>query len=591
MGLDPFHFVAVPAPPKGASSPAGGGQATRQGANVAKALELSWMARVGALFKGVVLNGTSGEGQLRARGLVDCELQKEYTFIIQAHDCGSGPGGAEVKKSHKAVVHIQVNDVNEFAPVFREPEYRAAVTEGKIYDSILQVEATDQDCSPQYSQICNYQITTTSTPFAIDRNGNIRNTEKLSYDRQQQYDVQVTAWDCGQKRALRGVPVRIDVKPACKPGWQGWNERVDYEPGTGSKQLFPKMHLETCGGPLSSVRTTVELQTSHIGKGCDRETYSEKSLQKLCGASSGSTDLLPAPGAATNWTASLVTDSGRDSDLIFKFAGRQAAKIPDWVVPQNLTDQFTVATWMRHGPSPGPRAEKETLLCNSDKTEMNRHHYSLYVHNCRLVFLLRRDFTQVDTFRPAEFHWKLEQICDEEWHYYVINVEFPGVTLYVDGVTYDPYLVTDDWPIHPSQIDVQLTVGACWQGGEVTKPRFTQYFRGSLSGLTIRPGQDRRVRRSFPCLQALQRGTGHQLSEESGQEPQGIYCFFLLCFSHVLNIHHLTQQHQGALEVLVYAFIHAKLRYPASSHVEYFYWHDSKFEFTVKNWFCKRRRA
>lgn len=56
------------------------------------------------------------------------------------------------------------------------------------------------------------------------------------------------------------------------------------------------------------------------------------------------------------------------------------------------------------------------------------------------------------------------QICDKEWHYYVINVEFPAVTLFVDGVTYDPYLVTDDWPIHPSQIDMQLTVGACWQG-------------------------------------------------------------------------------------------------------------------------------
>lgn len=71
----------------------------------------------------------------------------------------------------RAVVHIQVNDVNEFAPVFREPQYHAAVTESKIYDSILQVEATDQDCSPQYSQICNYQIITTNTPFAIDRNG------------------------------------------------------------------------------------------------------------------------------------------------------------------------------------------------------------------------------------------------------------------------------------------------------------------------------------------------------------------------------------------------------------------------------------
>lgn len=71
----------------------------------------------------------------------------------------------------RAAVHIQVNDVNEFAPVFRESEYRASVTEGKIYDNILQVEATDQDCSPQYSQICNYQITSARTPFAIDRNG------------------------------------------------------------------------------------------------------------------------------------------------------------------------------------------------------------------------------------------------------------------------------------------------------------------------------------------------------------------------------------------------------------------------------------
>lgn len=36
---------------------------------------------------------------------------------------------------------------------------------------MLQVEAWDQDCSPQYSQICNYEIVTAGTPFAIDRNG------------------------------------------------------------------------------------------------------------------------------------------------------------------------------------------------------------------------------------------------------------------------------------------------------------------------------------------------------------------------------------------------------------------------------------
>lgn len=56
------------------------------------------------------------------------------------------------------------------------------------------------------------------------------------------------------------------------------------------------------------------------------------------------------------------------SEMIFKFDGRQGAKIPDGIVPKNLTDQFTITMWMKHGPSPGVRAEKETILCNSDKT-------------------------------------------------------------------------------------------------------------------------------------------------------------------------------------------------------------------------------
>ncbi|NXD42112.1 CSTN2 protein, partial [Copsychus sechellarum] len=464
-------------------------------------------------FEAVVLNKTSGEGRLRARSPIDCELQKEYTFIIQAYDCGSGPGGTNWKKSHKAVVHIQVKDVNEFSPAFKESMYKASVTEGKIYDSILQVEATDEDCSPQYSQICNYEIVTPDVPFAIDRNGNIRNTEKLSYDKQHQYEIMVTAFDCGQKHAAEDALVQVNVKPVCKPGWQDWNKRVEYRPGSGSIPLFPSIHLETCDGPVSSLHTTIELQTSSIGKGCDRETYSEKSLQKLCGASSGAIDLLPSPSTTTNWTAGLLMDS---NDIIFKFDGKQGAKIPDGIVPKNLTDQFTITLWMKHGPSPGLRAEKETILCNSDKTEMNRHHYALYVHNCRLVFLLRKDFDQADTFRPAEFHWKLDQICDKEWHYYVVNVEFPVVTLYMDGTTYEPYLVTNDWPIHPSHIAMQLTVGACWQGGEVTKPRFAQYFHGSLASLTIRPGKIE-SQKVISCLQACKEGLDINSLESLGQ--------------------------------------------------------------------------
>lgn len=43
------------------------------------------------------------------------------------------------------------------------------------------------------------------------------------------------------------------------------------------------MRLETCDEPITSIQATVELETNHIGKGCDRDTYSEKSIHRLCG--------------------------------------------------------------------------------------------------------------------------------------------------------------------------------------------------------------------------------------------------------------------------------------------------------------------
>lgn len=61
--------------------------------------------------------------------------------------------------------------MNEYAPVFKEKSYKATVVEGKQYDSILRVEAVDADCSPQFSQICSYEIVTPDVPFAIDKDG------------------------------------------------------------------------------------------------------------------------------------------------------------------------------------------------------------------------------------------------------------------------------------------------------------------------------------------------------------------------------------------------------------------------------------
>ncbi|XP_071021433.1 calsyntenin-1 isoform X4 [Oncorhynchus clarkii lewisi] len=458
-------------------------------------------------FEAVVLDKSTGEGVIRAKDKLDCELQKEHTFTIQAYDCGEGPHGANMKKSHKATVHIQVNDINEYSPVFKEKSYKATVIEGKKYDSILKVEAVDADCSFQFSQICSYEIVTPDVPFTVDKDGFIKNTEKLNYSKERMYKLTVTAYDCGKNRASEDVLVKINIKPTCKPGWQGFNKRIEYEPGTGSLALFPSMHLETCEEPITSIQANIELETNHIGKGCDRDTYSEKSLHKLCGASAGTVELLPAPSSSANWTVGLPTDNGHDSDQVFEFNGTQAIKVPEGVVSTSLKEPFTVSVWMRHGP--GAR-EKETILCNSDKTEMNRHHYSLYVHNCHLILLLRQDPAETENYKPAEFHWKLDQVCDKEWHHYVLNVEFPSVALFVDGATFEPFLVTEDYPLHSSKIDMQLTIGACWQGGNA---RMSQFFRGNLAGLMIRSGklENKKV---IDCLYTCKEGLDVQLPEE-----------------------------------------------------------------------------
>ena len=70
---------------------------------------------------------------------------------------------------------------------------------------------------------------------------------------------------------------------------------------------------------------------------------------------------------------------------------------------------------------------------------MSRHHYALFVHNCRLVLLLRREPSSApsdptvssegasDSFQPAEWRWKLPEVCDAKWHHYAVSVEFPDV--------------------------------------------------------------------------------------------------------------------------------------------------------------------
>ncbi|XP_053549035.1 calsyntenin-3-like [Bombina bombina] len=477
-------------------------------------------------FEAVVLDRTTGEGLIRAKGPVDCEAQKEHTFTIQAHDCGEGPEGSNSKKSHKATVHVRVNDVNEFAPVFGERVFRASVTEGRMYERVLRVQAWDQDCSPQYSQVCFYQILTPKVPFTIDNDGYIKNTQPLLANGDKLIRFTVTAYDCGKKRAVEDAEVEIQIKPTCKPSWRGWNKRIEYIPGSGSLALFPSIHLETCEEPVWTIQATIEIQTSHIAKGCDRDNYSDKALRKLCGAAPGDVDLLPSSTLGYNWTHRLPVQDTQDSSPVFWFNGSQAVEVPPGRLPAgaHAADHLTLSFWLKHAGGSGGRAgkEEEVLLCNTVLNGDGTYsHYTLAVHGCRISFLY---WPLLDTARPVKFLWKLEQVCDAEWHHYALSLEFPTVSLYVDGVTYDPALIHDNGALTPPRHQARLMIGGCWAGEDEARERIKRcgevgemiwlsgsvpgrFLRGYMSGLSLRLGPvDSRevIECLYTCKEGLQ---------------------------------------------------------------------------------------
>ncbi|CAH2322639.1 calsyntenin-3 isoform X1 [Pelobates cultripes] len=473
----------------------------------------------GTPFEAVVLDRTTGEGLIRAKGPVDCEAQREHTFTIQAHDCGEGPDGSNSKKSHKATVHVRVNDVNEFAPVFGERVFRASVTEGRMYERVLRVQAWDQDCSPQYSQVCFYQILTPNVPFTIDNDGYIKNTQPLQANGERLIRFTVTAYDCGKKRAVEDAEVEIQVKPTCKPSWRGWNKRIEYVPGTGNLALFPSIHLETCEEPVWSIQATIEIQTSHVAKGCDRDNYSEKSLRKLCGAAPGDVDLLPPSSTGYNWTRGLPVQETQDSSLVFWFNGSQSVEIPPARLPAggSAADHLTLSFWLKHAGGGGKSGkDEEVLLCNTVQNEGSFSHYTLAVHGCRISFLY---WSLLDSARPVKFLWKLEQVCDGEWHHYALSLAFPTVSLYVDGVTYDPALIHDNGALPPPKRQARLMIGGCWadeklsgksNGNETTRAAGAvtgRFLRGYVSGFALRLGSvDSRevIECLYSCKEGLQ---------------------------------------------------------------------------------------
>ncbi|XP_054745497.1 calsyntenin-1 [Anastrepha obliqua] len=421
-------------------------------------------------------------GILKARRTLNCEKRKSYHFEIVAIFCDG---------THSAVanVHITVIDINEYAPTFLQPSYVTEVDEGRLYKEIIRVEATDKDCTPLFGDVCKYEILNNDQPFIIDNEGSIKNTEPLSHKASHNHILSVVAYDCAMKESAP-IMVSIKVRRVCEARFLGIPERIDYTAtATESLSLFPNARLELCDMDCSNqylnIHTSVALKTKHISFGCDRDISN-------CSTGLSLIDLLPRNA---EWTKDLSYDEGLEP--VFHFDGATGVTVPDVIITHHdfSTRPFSIITIFRHyNLATTSKHIKEHIICSADDHKMNRHHMALFVRNCRLILLLRKNFNEGDLniFSPAEWRWKVSQVCDNEWHHYVLNVDQSAkIELYIDGIRFENSVedrhsnpeVIDDWPLHAAHgVNTTLAIGACYQSSE---NRLKHGFNGDISEIKI----------------------------------------------------------------------------------------------------------
>ncbi|KAA0703962.1 Protocadherin Fat 3 FAT tumor suppressor -like protein 3 [Triplophysa tibetana] len=132
-------------------------------------------------------------GIIFTAGALDCEAQDSYWLTVYATDRGVLPLSAAVE------VLIQVEDVNDNAPLTSEPVYHPYIMENSPRDvSVVRIQAQDPDVTASDSRL-TYRITAGNPQnfFAIDSNTGLITTTSRKLDREQQAEhfLEVTVMD------------------------------------------------------------------------------------------------------------------------------------------------------------------------------------------------------------------------------------------------------------------------------------------------------------------------------------------------------------------------------------------------------------
>ncbi|XP_041799585.1 protocadherin beta-16-like [Chelmon rostratus] len=125
---------------------------------------------------------------------LDREKQEHISLVLTAED------GGEPQMTGTMQIHVTVLDVNDNAPVFSKPVYKASITENSVMGTLVtKVSASDVDkgSNGEVTYVIGNSMDTVSKLFHINSEGDVILDGAIDYEKEKNYHIDIEAIDLG----------------------------------------------------------------------------------------------------------------------------------------------------------------------------------------------------------------------------------------------------------------------------------------------------------------------------------------------------------------------------------------------------------
>ncbi|XP_072940790.1 protocadherin-like wing polarity protein stan [Epargyreus clarus] len=307
------------------------------------------------------ITSQNGRGLITVAQPLDFKQERRYVLTVTATDSGG--------RSDTAMVHINITDANNYAPVFENAPYTASVFEdAPVGTTVLVVSATDSDVGVNAqityalsSEISNEAVAHHDHEFLINpHTGAITTNKPLDRETMSGYLLTVTARDGGVPSLSDTTDVEISVvdvndnEPVFKQPLYTANIREDALVGTSVTQvsatdadvgLNGRVHYELEPKDREEGSFVIDPASGVVrtNKALDRESVATYDLKAL--AIDGGT-----PPQSSTVIVNIKIEDINDSPPVFE------SDCLMFYIPENSPIGTTVGEIYAHDPDEGPNS-------------------------------------------------------------------------------------------------------------------------------------------------------------------------------------------------------------------------------------------